>query len=921
MNIENTEYKKLTEKVQELEEKLAKTQWLNEKENINGAESYIPFYGDITELNTGQTILDNVGKENLKILTSELMDLLDTSVAIYEINGDYAFGTFNSGWCQLLDASARKLCNTNDNKTALNCGKWLCHDDCWNNSAKAAIISKKATDIDCIGAIKLYAEPIFAGNEVVGVINIGYGNPPTDEKSLKELSEKFNIDFETLKQKAKAYKPRPDFIIEVSKKRLKSIARLIGEIISRKQAENRQKESERILMSILNESPFPIAVTDTNNEKVLYWSRSGKEMFGHSPKTVSEWYELAYPNAEYRKKVIEQWKPHLRKAQETKRTINIGEYEITCKNGSVKICELHIQFITDNLIITINEITERKHAEESLRLSEKHNAFLAQTAFELFELTSIQEIYKYTVQKLQELFEGNSIVVLVEYNHSENRWKMQHIEGIGKRAAELSKLLGFDFNQMEGEISTKYYEQITSGKVAELDFDFPGLFNNKLSAAVGNAVKKMFSVEKMYCIAYEQDEQIIGNITFITNKKTGPINTKLIEAFIHQVSTFIKKQKAEERLKKSEDKFRKFVENANEIIYQLTPEGVFTYVSPNCKEIFRIRQEEVVGRNLEKFVHPDDLHLCIDFLNKVSATGEKRSGLEYRVGHKNGSWRWHNSSGAPIIDESGKIVSYIGIARDITDRKKMLEELVAAKEKAQESDRLKSAFLANMSHEIRTPMNGILGFAELLKKPNLTGNEQQKYIRIIEKSGSRMLNIINDIIDISKIEVGLMKLDINETNINEQIEYIYTFFKPEVEAKGMKLMFKTTLSSQEAIIKTDREKVYAILTNLVKNAIKYSKEGKIEIGYKKKDEVLEFYVKDTGIGIPKDRQEAIFMRFIQADIADKMAHQGTGLGLSITRAYIEMLGGKIWVESEVEIGSNFYFTLPYIADPMNETVV
>ena len=255
-------------------------------------------------------------------------------------------------------------------------------------------------------------------------------------------------------------------------------------------------------------------------------------------------------------------------------------------------------------------------------------------------------------------------------------------------------------------------------------------------------------------------------------------------------------------------------------------------------------------------------------------------------------------------------------------RKDAVARLVIAKEKAEESDRLKSAFLANMSHEIRTPMNGILGFSELLKEPALSGEKQQEYIRIIEKSGARMLNIINDIVDISKIEAGLMKLDIKESNINEQIEHIYMFFRPEVEAKGMKLSFNTPLPAKEATITTDPEKVYAILTNLVKNAIKYSKEGAIELGYKTVETqgiaFLQFYVKDTGIGIPKDRQEAIFERFIQADIADKMARQGAGLGLSISKAYVEMLKGKIWVESEEGTGSTFYFTLPYNALPIKE---
>ncbi|MDP3453530.1 MAG: ATP-binding protein, partial [Bacteroidales bacterium] len=247
----------------------------------------------------------------------------------------------------------------------------------------------------------------------------------------------------------------------------------------------------------------------------------------------------------------------------------------------------------------------------------------------------------------------------------------------------------------------------------------------------------------------------------------------------------------------------------------------------------------------------------------------------------------------------------------ISERISLIKDLTIAKEKAEESDRLKSAFLANMSHEIRTPMNGILGFAELLKEPGLSGEEHQDYIRIIEKSGAYMLSIINDIVDISKIEAGLMKTVIKESNVNEQIEYTYNFFKPEVEAKGIELICKNSLPAKEAIIKTDREKVQAILTNLVKNAIKYTNDGTIEFGYCKKDDYLEFYVKDTGIGIAKGRQEAIFERFIQAEIEDIRTRQGSGLGLAISKSYIEMLGGKIWLKSEEGNGSTFYFTLPY----------
>jgi signal transduction histidine kinase/CheY-like chemotaxis protein len=245
------------------------------------------------------------------------------------------------------------------------------------------------------------------------------------------------------------------------------------------------------------------------------------------------------------------------------------------------------------------------------------------------------------------------------------------------------------------------------------------------------------------------------------------------------------------------------------------------------------------------------------------------------------------------------------------------EELYLSRTKAEESDRLKTAFLANMSHEIRTPMNGILGFTGLLKKPMLSGERQQQYIRIIEESGARMLTTLNDIIDIAKIESRLIQVSVSEINLNEQMNELFEFFLPETTKKNIHFSITKRLPDQQANIKTDKEKLNSVLINLIKNAIKYTNAGKIEFAClmngKSRGSEVEFYVKDTGIGIPKLRLKAIFDRFVQADIKDSQAYEGSGLGLAICKAYVEMLGGKIWVESKKGVGSQFHFTIPYLA--------
>lgn len=237
------------------------------------------------------------------------------------------------------------------------------------------------------------------------------------------------------------------------------------------------------------------------------------------------------------------------------------------------------------------------------------------------------------------------------------------------------------------------------------------------------------------------------------------------------------------------------------------------------------------------------------------------------------------------------------------------KRLIDSKEKAEESDRLKSAFLANMSHEIRTPMNGILGFVSLLDDVTLTKEKYLIYVNLVKKSSERLLETINDIIEISKIESKQVSLKKSQFDVNESLNYLYGFYKPAAEEKNLNLRLVNSLSDNKVFFNTDKNKFESILTNFIKNAIKFTNKGFVEIGFNKVNGSYFFYVKDTGSGIPKEKQEVIFERFVQADIEITRPYEGSGLGLSIAKAYAGMLGGKIGIESEEGKGSTFNFTI------------
>ncbi len=387
---------------------------------------------------------------------------------------------------------------------------------------------------------------------------------------------------------------------------------------------------------------------------------------------------------------------------------------------------------------------------------------------------------------------------------------------------------------------------------------------------------------------------------------------------LQQIQSELKEDKVEEQ-REHEDLFRKLFEDSADATLIIENNR---FISCNKAALLMLRMD---SKDQFYELHPSDISPEYQPDNRAS---DEKSEDMIKIAFKRGSNRFewvHKRADGELfyaevlltrINQKNRSLLHC-VWRDITIRKtyeqKIIKsniELKKAKQKAEESDRLKSSFLANMSHEIRTPMNGILGFAELLKTPGLTGSEREEYVKIIEQSGGRMLNIINNLIDISRIEANQIIVYNELVDLDELIDEMYNLFVNDIMKNGVKLITKKNTTDGAICLLSDRTKLSQILSNLIINAIKFTDRGYIKIGYTKENDNILFYVEDTGIGIDEENQGRVFQRFRQVHPHKNRRYNGTGLGLSISKAFVEILGGKMWVESTINKGSTFLFTIP-----------
>jgi PAS domain S-box-containing protein len=383
------------------------------------------------------------------------------------------------------------------------------------------------------------------------------------------------------------------------------------------------------------------------------------------------------------------------------------------------------------------------------------------------------------------------------------------------------------------------------------------------------------------------------------------LTIQILEKTIWQLA-----QKLESNLKinKSESKLSYILEKTSTGLVVIDESGLIVNANePFLTMVGLNRSEDLIGKKTSDLSSMNFQNQLISIIEKCKQEGSVTD-LELTFIKPNGSISYLLINA--LLENDIEKNTVFALCRDITDRKIYEQELNQSKIKAEEADKLKSAFLANMSHEIRTPMNAIVGFAELMGRKNLDEDEREKYIDIIKSSSNTLLNIINDIIDISKIEVGQISISKADFNMNQLILELYSTYT-SFNKKQIELICDNVNDTELINIYSDPFRIRQVLVNLLDNAFKFTEKGQIQFGYKSlENNELLCYVKDTGKGIPKDKHEIIFDRFRKLEDDAQRFHKGTGLGLTISKKLIEMLDGKLWVESEQGKGSTFFFTLP-----------
>jgi PAS domain S-box-containing protein len=623
----------------------------------------------------------------------------------------------------------------------------------------------------------------------------------------------------------------------------------ITDITERKNNEAVLLESEERYRHLFERNPAPMLIYEKESLKILAINEAFENHYGYSRKEALQLILTdLYPE--------EEKKPLARLAYGLRGHANVGEWHHIKKDGTIItiISSSHdINHLNKKArVAVITDISERKKIEEALRESEERFRRLAENADDAI----------YRIDLVPEP-------------------KFSYI------SPAITRLTGYTPED-------HYNDPMLSIKIVHPDdrhlLEF--MMNNP------DKIRDLFTIRWI-----RKDGRVLW-----TEQRNVPVydaegRITSVEGIARDITW--RKQQEEEITKLSVG-----VEQSPVLVIITDTEGTISYVNQKFTEVTGYQPEEVIGKNPRILKSGQMSPEEYSELWKTITSGKEWRG-EFLNKKKNGELYWESASISPIKNEKGETAFYIGVKEDITERKHMEAELLAAKEKAEESDKLKTAFLNNLSHEIRTPLNAITGFSDLLNTEDIQKEEIGQYTTVIRQSSNQLLSIIDDIVNIATIEAGQVKIIHQETNVNQLMQSLFEQLKIKVNPQKIAFELDQLLPEKEAIINTDDTKLTQILTNLLVNAIKFTETGYVKFGCVRSGKELIFHVKDTGIGVPSHLHEKIFERFRQSDPSVSRKFGGTGLGLSISKSYVELMGGSIWLESEEGKGTYFSFTLPW----------
>ena len=494
------------------------------------------------------------------------------------------------------------------------------------------------------------------------------------------------------------------------------------------------------------------------------------------------------------------------------------------------------------------------------------------------------------------------------YENEVNRLALiKHFDYILKYANDIILLVDKDLSIVEANDRALEFYQYTRDEFIGMNVD-KIRSTETLSQIPGN----VNIVEENESATFETVHRRKDNTTFSVEISSRVITIEGSKYYQSIARDITERKRVENILKESEERFRKIFEESPFSILMSDKDFSIIRANQSFCNFIGYREEDLKSFTFRDFTHSD--YIGNDEISLLELVSGKIPvyHTEKRYIRNDGSEIWGSTTVSIVRNKQDEVQFLLVMIEDITSRKKAEAELIAAKEKAEESDKLKTAFLHNVSHEIRTPMNAIIGFSALLNDNELSDEDRRQYIDIIFQSGSQLLSIINDIVDIANVESGQAKVNLTEVNLNSTLRSLNDQFSIYGKQNFVSIHLKTTLSDNDSKIVTDNTKLVQILSNLINNAIKFTKNGLINFGYTLKDKYIEFFVSDSGIGIPPEYHSRIFDRFFQVDSAVSRQYSGTGLGLSICKGYVELLGGEIKVESELGKGALFLFTIPYL---------